>query len=301
MKLTSLEIPDDEGQLSTWLDAQLASPDLVDLVVELLAVQQMPLTAPAAIDARAWLGAQCESFLSAGTRGLSIDRQRELLRRPWLLLALQEEIDEAGGGYWNELAWQSPHTRETLLQLQQQLTAQGVLEASGDKGTVTVPESDGRVRGRRGARWGVALALVSAAAIVIGIVMFRPQPAPIAAGWGWNERELLQGSPSADEYLARLADAGAKWRNKRPESKEAVVQRIREMRTGCQRLIDARHPPLSPEQELAFKQLCRKWAGQFDQILSDLEANKLAPLEARNSMDAIVDKLEKRLRSGELG
>jgi hypothetical protein len=112
--------------------------------------------------------------------------------------------------------------------------------------------------------------------------------------------DLFAGSPTPLEYLRRLADAGNEWSNERPETKPAVAQRIRELRVGCQRLIDHQHAPLSPIQDAALKQLCHKWLGQFNEVLAELEQDQRTPREARESIDEIVAKLTRRLRSGKL-
>ncbi|MFM7073088.1 MAG: hypothetical protein ACKO38_14975 [Planctomycetota bacterium] len=154
---------------------------------------------------------------------------------------------------------------------------------------------------RRINKWATLAAIAAAVAMIWvgGRTLFQPKPSP-SGGWGWSQQDLLAGSPTSAEYLNRLADAGAKWRNKRPETKAEVGQRIRELRAGCQRLIDGEHPPLSEEQQAALKTLCRKWAGQFDVVLDDLNEDRQTPLAARAAIDEIVDKVVARLRSGKL-
>lgn len=139
----------------------------------------------------------------------------------------------------------------------------------------------------------VSLATV-AALLVFGFFFFRT---PTSTAWGWNEQQIFAGSPTADEYLARLADAGATWSRQRPETKDAVSQRIREMGVGCRRLIDADHRPLSADEQAALKQLCRTWLGEFIDVEFDLRRDRITPREARDAMDRIVDKLVEGLRS----
>jgi hypothetical protein len=287
MNLRSLDIPEFGPERDSWLDDQLASGQLPEVVAELLALQGLSRSRPDSLPAiDEWLGSRRDAFLAGGVATLDESQRRDLTRFPWLLLDLQSEIDAEGGDHWVDVAMRSADFA-------------AVVERNREEADRT-PRS-GRVS-RRSLGWIGSLAVIAATMAVAWIgwrVVLIPAPAPVG-GWGWNQQDLFAGSPTAAEYLNRLADAGAKWRNKRPETKGEVGQRIREMRAGCQRLIDGKHPPLSDEQSASLQALCRKWAGQFDEVLANLDADRLEPIEARAAIDEIVDKLVARLRSGKL-
>jgi hypothetical protein len=324
MKLRILEVPDDAKQLAAWLDEQLAGYRLLETVSELRALRDLPAADPSPVEIAEWLGQRRNAVLANGTAALEEGQQRELLRRPWLLLDLQEAIDQAGGDYWNQLARRSADTsaalergRERLLQA---MAADARVQAPHEAHNEAPHEAsnktpDAAARGvepkRRGSWRAAAVGLAAtAAAVTLGFFVFRSLPEPTAlqptalepteVAWGWNAPDLFAGSPTPLEYLRRLADAGNEWSDERPETKPAVAQRIREMRIGCQRLIDHQHAPLAPNQDAAFKQLCRKWLGQFNDLQAELEQDERTPREAREAMDQIVAKLTQRLRSGKI-
>ncbi len=316
MKLRILDVPDDATQLAAWLDEQLAGYRLLETVSELRALRDLPAADPSPVEIEEWLGQRRDAVLAKGTAALEEGQQRELLRRPWLLLDLQEAIDQAGGDYWNQLARRSADTsaalergRERLLQaMSADARAQAPHEAPNETPNAAARGVEPKRRGSwRAAAVGLA---ATAAAVTLGFFVFRSLPEPTAllptplepteVAWGWNAPDLFAGSPTPLEYLRRLADAGNEWSDERPETKPAVAQRIREMRMGCQRLIDHQHAPLAPNQDAALKQLCRKWLGQFNDLQVELEQDERTPREAREAMDQIVAKLTQRLRSGKI-
>ena len=316
MKLRILDVPDDATQLAAWLDEQLAGYRLLETVSELRALRDLPAADPSPVEIEEWLGQRRDAVLAKGTAALEECQQRELLRRPWLLLDLQEAIDQAGGDYWNQLARRSADTsaalergRERLLQA---MSADARAQAPHEAPNETPNAAARGVEPKRRGSWraaAVGLAAI-AAAVTLGFFVFRSLPEPTAllptplepteVAWGWNAPDLFAGSPTPLEYLRRLADAGNEWSDERPETKPAVAQRIREMRIGCQRLIDHQHAPLAPNQDAALKQLCRKWLGQFNDLQVELEQDERTPREAREAMDQIVAKLTQRLRSGKI-
>src|SRR5437868_494885 len=102
MKLVALEIPDDPADLPGWLEGQLLGFDLAALVAELEAVQP-PGPKPGATLPKI-LGGEREAVLDRGLAALPPERLRLLLRRPRLLLDLQELVLVEGGARWQELA-----------------------------------------------------------------------------------------------------------------------------------------------------------------------------------------------------
>ncbi len=302
MFLKALDIPEFGSERDAWFDERLAGGDLPELVAELLALLGQPLRRPDGVPALdEWLGTRRDAFLTGGVAALTESQRRDLTRYPWLLLDLQAAIDASGGDHWIDVALRSPDFAAAVAEDLPSIDSVDETESlpEGANGAESLSQSHGTSRRKF---WAVAAVAISAAAVAV--LWLRGQsgvaPSPPAGGWGWNQRDLFAGSPTPDEYLNRLADAGAKWRNKRPESKSDVGQRIRELRAGCQRLIDGNHPPLSTDQETALKTLCQKWAGQFDTVLADLDADRRTPLEARSAIDEVVDKLVTRLRSGKL-
>jgi hypothetical protein len=149
----------------------------------------------------------------------------------------------------------------------------------------------------RPVRWFVA-GLATAAAIAVGAFFGWERiqgPQQVAAGWGWSKPNAFPADVSRAEYLKTLADDAEEWRRKRPDTPQALAQRISEFREGCSRLILADHPPLPSADRKWLVERCRVWAKKLDDQLANLEAGK--PIASvRGQVDDIVDKLTKALR-----
>jgi hypothetical protein len=97
------------------------------------------------------------------------------------------------------------------------------------------------------------------------------------------------------QYLTALADGAEQWRGKRPDTPQALAQRINEFRQGCSQLILADHKPLAPGDRNWLVDKCHLWASKLDVDLAALENGKDV-LAVRAEVDQMVDKLVKTLR-----
>ena len=109
---------------------------------------------------------------------------------------------------------------------------------------------------------------------------------------------------SAKDYLNHLADAADEWKHRRPETQATLEQRLSDFRHGCQTLIDAPHPQLSPEDRTWLVGKCQDWAGKLDGQLADLRSGTKPMPQVLNEADTtignLIDALRKRAQDIEL-
>jgi hypothetical protein len=295
MNLVSMDIPDDPGELPTWLDRHLVGLDLAALVAELTAVHGRG-QAPTLDEV---LGSQRPAVLADGLAALPRPALRQLLRHPALLVELQDLVLAEGGPYWEQLTGGSAALASLALHGERRLEeflAAETRKAASPGPRATLPRGLPARWYRR--PWFVSLA--TAAIVLITLYDFRDPLARLVVGqagmvtaWGWENLDLtVQRSPGA--YLQELADAGEKWFDQRPDDPATLARRIGQMRQGCSRLIFAEHPPLSPEDRDWLVKSCRSWGAKFDKSLQDLETG--APVaQVRAEMDTAVRDLVEAL------
>jgi hypothetical protein len=277
MKLLIAELPKNGAELAAWLEGHLVGLDLQALVAELSAVHGdvSQDTLEKALENR--MGEVMESGLS----GLSSNLLGRLLRQPTLLLELQERVIESESPYWNGLAT-SKEMEAAVARGERRLR------------TYLKQEEKPRLRVRPVIWIGVA-----AAAGIAGLMIWNAwsnDGGSSRPGWGWARSGALAQGGTDKEYFARLADEADEWFRNKPDSRDALAQRIREMRQGCTALLAANHRPLSPDQKTALNERCRAWDKKFAQQLEELAAG--ADVEkTRSEADATVEKLVRALRN----
>jgi hypothetical protein len=327
MPIYLFHIPDDTTQLARWLDRHIAGPHLGELAAELAAAHaaarqsEAPSASPSLHDL---LGNALPHILARGVEALTGDQLCELLRHPQLLLQLQERVLIDGGAYWQRLLKESPELEAMLERGRRRILDRLLAGAPGRAGAtddqpVAALQAGGLSSGSPGQRAGrvlglatgtvpivwyrrpLAVSVMTAAAVVLLMLgaqywLARWQTAPPAA-WGWNSPDAMRRAVSSRGYFEALARAGEAWFNKRPADAMELAQRILQMRQGCNRLILADHPPLSPGERQWLKEKCRAWAQKFDEQLAALEAGE-DPVAVRRAMDEIVRNLVTALRAG---
>ena len=151
---------------------------------------------------------------------------------------------------------------------------------------------------RRGVAWQILAPMAVAAALMVGFFGGRQweagQPA-VAATWGWNRPDAMDGKLSRGEYLERLAVTADQWFNQKGASAVDVAVRLTEFRQGCARLQLAGHAPLDAADRQWLLERCRKWSAQIDQHLARLE-NGAAPETVLTEANEAVNRLVKALR-----
>lgn len=292
MRLIAPDIPNDPAGLPGWLDRHLVGLDLAALVAELEAVHGPAPASPVELDQV--LGARRDAILEQGLVALPADRLRMLLRRPTLLLDLQELILVEGGPYWQGLGQPSAEHRDLIergrLGLETYLTEKA--GASSHRPDVR-PMTSSVAWYRR--LWVVGLAAAAAVLALVVVYERAARRVPPAAGWGWNRPDALTGDVTPSDYLNRLADAAGEWFKKRPDDQVALARRIAEFRQGCSVLILADHKPLSVDDRTWLVEKCRAWAAKLDAHLAAVKAGR-DPLQVRAETDETVDTLIRALR-----
>jgi hypothetical protein len=157
---------------------------------------------------------------------------------------------------------------------------------------------ESRSAARRGLAWQVMAPLAVAAALMVGFFSGRQwdsgQPV-VAATWGWNRPDAMDGELSRADYLERLAEAADQWFSQKGTSAVDVAVRLTEFRQGCARLQLAGHAPLDAADREWLLERCRKWSAQIDQHLARLE-NGAAPETVLSDANEMVNRLIKALR-----
>jgi hypothetical protein len=291
MRLVALEIPENLAELPGWLEGQLLGFDLAALVAELEAIHGD--LGHDAISLDRLLGTDRVVLLERGLSALPIERLREFLRHPRLLLDLQELVLVEGGSYWQRLTTKTPESArldaEGWRRLDDFLT-------TGDDAapTLRAPRTSAR---RNSWRWVAILA--TAASLLVAVLFYeRPrEPATsIAAGrWGWLRPGAFPEEISPVDYLTQLAREAEEWFNKRPDEPKALAVRISEFRQGCTALILAEHRPLSLQDRQWLVRTCRQWASDLDKDLAEVE-NGVNPLSVRARVDGTAQQIAKQLR-----
>lgn len=279
----SLDIPETQRELVAWLESHLLGMQLGDLVSELQAVHG---TRPDAPSLEQVCGGKLANVLQHGLGTLEVDRLRQLLQHPQLLLSLQDEIVQHGGDHW----MQRPMRREEEVAL----ASQWKLLESVMSPTVVAPAPPAIQRGWFG-RAAIAAVLSAAATLTIAFSLRdRLIPAPVP-GWGWEKPGALAVNLPPREYLNHLADAAQDWFKKRPENAPDLARRVAQFRQGCSTLILAEHSALAPADRDWLRERCRAWATKLDAHLAAIEAGEDVAA-VRAAADETVNKLIKAIR-----
>lgn len=261
MTSPSLSLPENPEQLADWLEALLCSEDLAQAAVdwEVLAGDQRD-SAPITLERLS--DTQLAEIDAKGLKSLPEDTLRQLMASPVALLELQEHIFAASSPYWQtRLASQpSPSSHEARWsQIERGLDVRPEL-----------PESKKRPEGGQGKVWtGLGIFVALAASIAVGAFVVQPSPTP--KGWGFNQPGILETAQTEDQLLETLADAAHAWFNKRPQTREELVTRLKQFDAGCQTLLSAKLAPLSPEAHQTVDAACQKTRQQIATYLTELE------------------------------
>lgn len=284
MGLRSLDIPERNDELASWLERELLDVHLLELVAGLEAFRSAPAEAPAIEDL---LGDECEAVLTSGLSALTTAQLQALLRHPRRLLDLQELVLEQGGDYWQRLPT-PPQTQSLVDTAWAQIQSHLTTPSTGASLARTV---------RPQRRQMLSRILAVAALICVGVWGWWKFQAPPAAppGWGWDRPGALTMNLSPPEYLNHLAAGAQDWFNKRPDTADALRTRLEQFRHGCDTLIAADHPQLAARDRDWLRERCTAWRGRIDEHLAALAATSEVAA-VRSEADATVNKLIQALR-----
>ena len=267
MNLAAFDLPEETQALSEWLVSQLTGDNLSSVVTQLSAVhadQDQDLTLGTVC------GDQWENILQDGFSELTQTQLQQLLTHPYLLLELQELLLLEGSDFWQKHFLSQNNDSEITVQ-------QPVDYKKSSYRKIAV------------------LGFVSAALICVAVFLNQQPSAP--AGWGWNRPGALTADIPANQYLNRLADSANEWFKKPTETKASLITRLTQFRAGCETLINAPHPQLSPEDRVWLIERCQAWADKLDEQIVALQKGTTDLKTADASADALINKLVKALRN----
>lgn len=276
MTLHSLDIPDSPAELGPFLELALVGNSLPDLVGELRAVT----SGSPAETLDVLLSVDRDRVLEQGLGVLGFERQRRLLANPQLLLELQELVYADGGKYW----------LDRLLDPEAEAAARGTWKRVAAQARPSTPSGTAapRVRSRRAL---MALSLVAAGVLVAGYLAW-PKP----GAWGWNRPGVFDVALARRAYLEHLAETANEWFSREPQSSPELSTRLREFRSGCDKLLVASHSQLSPGDRDWLIERCKVWTAKVDQARMDLETGHKPPETVSADMKSMVNQLTTALR-----
>lgn len=280
MSLAVANMPDDPAKLPRWLDEQLVGGRLGELVAELAGARSGANEDRSLADV---LGEALPAVLERGLAAAAPQTVRMLLRRPRLLLELQERVFLDGGEYWRGLP------RVAGLVERAEATWARLEAASRRRVSPAAP-----ARSREWLRWSVSL--VTAAALLLAVFggwQLLQRSDSDATAWGWARG--LPDESDATRYLNRLAEQAEEWDDKRPTTVPALVRRLGEFRQGCGVLLTAGHALLNEAQRRDLWESCRKWSVTIDELIVRAQLGEdIAAV--RGEADALVARLAAVLR-----
>ncbi|MFL5327417.1 MAG: hypothetical protein ACJ8C4_00755 [Gemmataceae bacterium] len=279
MMLAALDRPDDPKALAGWLESQLAGTGLRDLAAELAAIHGA--AASERTTAAQWLGPARDEVLQRGLGSLPAGTLGELMKRPALLLKLQEEILVHGGPYWQQL-----------------LDRRGEYNRAEERGReqlreMSAPATIAPRRTSHRREWMVAFA--TAAAVLLAVWGINKVTAPSDDNWGWTRADAFAQADTAKGYLNRLADEADEWFKKSPTDAKGLAKRLGQMREGCSALLLSDHTVLAAADRDWLRERCRAWSARFDGQIAALERGD-DPKKVKDEADETIRKLDKALR-----
>lgn len=322
MKLLIFNLPTDPNLIPDWLEQQIVGTSLAQLIAELSAVHG----GPPHQKLRDICGSSHQNLLQVGLRALSEFQIQQLLQNPTALGELQEDGFVGGYPYWTRLAESSRASSLADLLLQSRFLPHSLLDSPTDAGLTrrTAPElpnlteprpgqesspssaidgiqplemPEGSVsRPPQGVKRG-RLILALAPAIVAATALFLLLPAnSSSAPWGFQRPGLVTAQMSESELFSSLATASGEWFAQDRSTLPALRRSLVEFSAGCNALIAAPLPQLSPEKRELLREKCRTWQRDADALLAQLEAPTPALAEVRKSSDALMTRLGNALR-----
>jgi hypothetical protein len=311
-----LDMPEAAEEQAAWLDRHLVSDDLAAIVDELSVIHDRPKEDVAAEEGRAWLGPDREKVLSVGVAGLSRDRFRELLRRPALLIAIQEIVLLEGGSYWDRLVRECQQVPSFEMQ-------QGGKKAPA-----------GSVVGRIGEwqRRAIFLGVVPVAvAATVGALILKEnlhnerkgganngaitrgienggKTASVtepAVSWGWSTSELIAAGTRPETVPSALADSLEEWFRVTAGTEtdgKRLQLRVSELWAACDRVASMTWEGMSKDSQKAVHDVAVTLQAGLQATLKDLRQSADDPSEsakgaaAKQAADSAVREAIEQLR-----
>ncbi|MBX3421791.1 MAG: hypothetical protein KF752_09585 [Pirellulaceae bacterium] len=309
MTLISANLPlHQEQQLPLWLEQQLLSEHLGQLIAELevLHATDHPLVEQSsqpqpATTLQQICGDQMSDVLQRGLTVLSDSQVRALLSHPAVLLELQEQVMTQGGSYWMQLK-RDPQllkdSRQSWSALANKISIAQPASIAIETASTTTAATDATLArsqsvpaNRRAWMWALA---GLAAAMLLAVSLWRGRTAGDA--WGFQRSGLLAADLPAADYLESLADAAEDWFNKRPDDAVSLAQRIASFERGCDELLIAKHPQLDDVTRAWLVERCQLWKSKLIAQRTELESGASDVEQTIQAADQTIRTLQTALR-----
>ena len=305
-ELHSLTIPDETTELGSWLDKYLMSDVLSDLVGELACLSDDERTPATEADVKSVLANDLEALLANGCAALDRQKIKKLLRRPQLLLTLQEMIllQEQSNSHWKKLLDES----ESLSQIAE--STKKVVDRQLSSSSEELPNDQDLVT--RKAFWKPLFVACSIAASILLIVALRDtqeepkkpegtitQPSILRGendgkqigkeskndDWLWSRDSIIEQVPKKNVWPT-LTNALSEWFSLDPsrfKTKSDLQDRLSEAWIGCENILNMESDqfPVGSDQEI------KKVVENLQQGLTDVIA------KANDATDETIDPLKK--------
>ena len=290
MNTVALELPEDKSLWPTWFEQQLLGSDLRLLIRQLELMTGQSTSLP---DGVAWeehlLAEFSELVPGILSHGLSIlspaDLQR-LIRKPRLLLALQELVFIEGGEYWKNLQ-RSESSIQSIQLMQESFVLATKLE-------IAKPATSQNSIGSTKNSLKPFLYVSALAASFLLAIYFFP---PASQGRYFAREGLLTSAMQGNDFCKTLASAIREdWD---PNAAEPVFRRqLQELKDSCDRLINASLPQLEVKVASDLRNRCTKWKSSLTDMLAGLDSGRPVD-DVRQNANELVERLVKVL--GDLG
>jgi hypothetical protein len=286
----ALDLPEDKSQWPAWFEHQLLGSDLRLLVrqMELLAGQTTAL--PDGVTWEELLRVEFSDLLpkilSSGLSSLSPGDLQRLIRKPRLLLALQECVFTDGGEYWRN--FQRSDASAQSIKSHQDRFVQEV-----ERQTVRLATSQEAIGSNSSILKTLLFVASLAATILLAVFFLRPA----SNGRYFARAGLLTTAAKGNDFCKTLASAIREdWD---PNATDAVFRRqLQDLKDSCERLIDAELPQLDAKVASDLRTRCTKWQSSLSDMLVQIDSGR-SLADVQREANELVDRLVKVL--GELG
>ncbi len=321
MKLHLLDIPAESDKLAAWIEQHLVSESFGSFVVQLQAVHDSSNSDSAtnpfpSLELSQILGDQQGQVIEHGLANCSQTQIQQLLSNPQAMVELQSQVFERGFPYWfdsvvpmqnAEATGASAGSTQRLNKLAATIRSAGDLpgqsvdhldrptSASQSVGSSAAPD-------RRTFNWN--LLAMAAAVLIIGAVAFNlmsPPSTQSLAKWGWLSDDGIPTTGAPVDYLAKISAGGSAWFDEVPLNSDDYIQRLNELKAGCQALIDADHSLLATADQQWLIGKCMAWRSSFEKQLESVENDPQGFQEYLNetneTVDSLIEALDQRSNS----
>lgn len=272
MKVAILEMPDTLEERLVWLERELVRPELFQLVEQLQIVGKFVPTDTAEIapsDILAILGESEAAVRDSGLSSLDDEQLRLLLSNPALLFDLQQLVLESGSGFWIDLCNRCNQNRfatpkfngESLFS-----SFKADLDA-GSPAVISAPSVAQRpIQPASPKSWWGVFALAASILIAAGSWWLWTGSTSQPSGWGFSNMDTLASAETPEDYFQSLSGAANQWFKKPVTDAEQLSERLVQFSRGCEKLLQAEHSVLAPEQRAWLIEKCEGWKTKIDQL-----------------------------------